>query len=343
VNIKNSSWRVRQETEPLTTGNGENGVCSGVFAHGHQGGGLPFCMACGGTGWGRFNHSLESLRGPDHIEHLETGMKTIDERLVWGVGWRHHQAAVASDRLRPFEAASGRMRPVEAGYFSSVFLAAGSLRTATVGRVFPARITCCEVPIGLEMTRLISLDHAWSGLITLKSWVFFWCPCGRPPSTRGTMVLADGHRAQGYHWSWGWKRPCFCTDLHRLRTASNGLDRVFWGLYIISGVLAHGHFCGEQHGRARTDRVAEDARGLASLRSGLGSTESRPTICWIAGARGIRFLSVFGWPSFACGELRRALCRCLRTAIIPKVSAKRCVVVAHFGAEKLLLESVGRL
>ncbi|MDB6066936.1 MAG: hypothetical protein JWR26_3144, partial [Pedosphaera sp.] len=35
--------------------------------------------------------------------------------------------------------------------------------------------------------------------------------------------------------------------------------------------------------------------------------------------------------------------RCLRTAIIPKVSAKRCVVVAHFGAEKLLLEPMGTL
>jgi hypothetical protein len=42
------------------------------------------------------------------------------------------------------------------------------------------RITGCEVPKGLGITRLISLDHAWSGLVTLNSGVFFWCPCGRP-------------------------------------------------------------------------------------------------------------------------------------------------------------------
>jgi hypothetical protein len=50
----------------------------------------------------------------------------------------------------------------------------------------------------------------------------------------GVCARVFPHGAPG---SFGGKKPCDCTALERLGTASNGLDRVFWGLYIISVCL----------------------------------------------------------------------------------------------------------
>ena len=44
------------------------------------------------------------------------------ERVVCGAVWKRCPMALFSGRLRLAEAASGRMRPVEAGYFEVVFL-----------------------------------------------------------------------------------------------------------------------------------------------------------------------------------------------------------------------------
>ncbi|MDB6065450.1 MAG: hypothetical protein JWR26_1658 [Pedosphaera sp.] len=87
--------------------------------------------------------------------------------------------------------------------------AGGCLRTATLARrrseamawrfagrnlmsAKRGRMAGCEMPAGLEITRLISLDHACSGLVTLKSGVIFWCPCGWPPCTRGSRCAKPG-------------------------------------------------------------------------------------------------------------------------------------------------------
>ncbi|MDB6064717.1 MAG: hypothetical protein JWR26_925 [Pedosphaera sp.] len=75
---------------------------------------------------------------------------------------------------------------------------------------FPGQITGGEVPVGLGMTRLNTLNHAWSGLITLKTGVIF-CPCAR--------VFAHGHYVditrtrRGQNGDWKGKRE---SGLHRL-------------------------------------------------------------------------------------------------------------------------------
>ncbi|MDB6067716.1 MAG: hypothetical protein JWR26_3924 [Pedosphaera sp.] len=53
------------------------------------------------------------------------------------------------------------------------------------------RINGCGFPVGLGITRLNTLNHSWSGLVTLKSWVFFG-PCVRPSYRRGTIGTRIG-------------------------------------------------------------------------------------------------------------------------------------------------------
>ena len=203
VNIKNSSYAVagkagdgnrsfdrmgRMGTVPSTGGRRENGgVCTRP----------PWReeAASGGMG-GSVAMDLEDSMDAVDVWDQKDGEDQRDERLrldhgqrlAGGAGWKQRQAAWALGRLRLAEAASGRMRPVEAGYFKGVFL---SLRTATVGRVVPRGITGGELPVGLGITRLNTLNHAWSGLITLNTGIFL-CPCGRPPADCHQGACARG-------------------------------------------------------------------------------------------------------------------------------------------------------
>jgi hypothetical protein len=87
---------------------------------------------------------------------------------------------------------------------------------------FQGRIAGCELPTGLGITRLSTLNHAWSGLVTLNSGVFFWCfhtgvfahgsRCAKHRAARdrhyadchhGACARPPGDR----HWSEGWKKP----------------------------------------------------------------------------------------------------------------------------------------
>jgi hypothetical protein len=76
--------------------------------------------------------------------------------------------------------------------------------------------------------------------------------------TRDWEVLAHGHL-----WSWGRKMPCFCTALHRLRTAWNGLDRGFLGLYMFPATG-----CCEET-RTHTDANGWEAAGGLPLWKGI--------------------------------------------------------------------------
>ncbi|MDB6066776.1 MAG: hypothetical protein JWR26_2984 [Pedosphaera sp.] len=174
MNTKNSSWRARERAGSLRTATGgHRGLDRMVFAHGHWMG-TGFCRMGTLTGVRPRERSLrggvaralgcgEAMDTVDLVDHMDEGLR-LD---------RCQRAACRAPACRRSEA----MVPRAAGRF-----AGRDLMSAKRGRM-----TGCELPIGLGITRLISLDHAWSGLVTLSSGVFFCVctrpPCGRPPQS----------------------------------------------------------------------------------------------------------------------------------------------------------------
>ncbi|MDB6068453.1 MAG: hypothetical protein JWR26_4661 [Pedosphaera sp.] len=116
---------------------------------------------------------------------------------------------------------------------------------AAIMGAFRGRITGCGLPTGLDITRLNTLNHAWSGLVTLNSGVFFWC--------FHTGVFAHGHYADCHHgacarppgdghWSGGWKKPG-----HAFVPLGIGLERLgqgFLGPICFSGFVCTRPPCG---------------------------------------------------------------------------------------------------
>src|ERR1700692_3557447 len=116
-----------EKTELLTGVNGENGVWregwrTGPAAQKQELRGTRGCWrtttgipGCGGA------MGLADAR--DLKDRRDEGLRLDQlERVVCGAVWKRCPMALFSGRLRLAEAASGRMRPVEAGYFEVVFL-----------------------------------------------------------------------------------------------------------------------------------------------------------------------------------------------------------------------------
>ncbi|MDB6064382.1 MAG: hypothetical protein JWR26_590 [Pedosphaera sp.] len=184
---------------------------TGVLADGHRGNRGEFnhigvCTrvfphgASQGYGRGAFNHIDHIPRVRDR-DRKERGMKTANRN------WNF-------DRI--YRINSNRMYRMGVG--------------------LPGGITGGESPVGLKLlllTRLNTLKHAWSGLITLKSGVIFWS-LQTATSTRGTMgedheglivvTRLDGARAM---------------DLVDLVDGVDSSDRKDEGLWLAQGADGH--------------------------------------------------------------------------------------------------------
>ncbi|MDB6063840.1 MAG: hypothetical protein JWR26_48 [Pedosphaera sp.] len=221
MNIKNSSWRVRRETRPLTARRRSRRAMAWRFAEGKE------FQQSGGAG-----ARPPSRGGALWVLACSGAVDTVDAR---------DQKDRRDARLRLDH---GQRLPGGA---------------AIIG-AFKGRMTIgCELPAGLGMTRLNTLDYAWSGLLTLKSWMFF-------------CVLADGHQGAcastpgDGQWSGGRKRPS-----HAFAPLGNGLERLrtawigFFGAYMFfPGVCTRPPRClrTATMGREWTNIDGMDAHGL---------------------------------------------------------------------------------
>ncbi|MDB6063851.1 MAG: hypothetical protein JWR26_59 [Pedosphaera sp.] len=131
---------------------------------------------------------------------------------------RRHLGNPGSD---PGTEVPGYSRAAPPGLPSGVFVP-GSLRTAKYGdgrqgARATGRKRAANPPVGTACRRLPPLEAGcFEGI--------FLCPCGR--------VFPHGAP-----WGRGRKKPFHCTAWYSLGTAWNGLDRVFWGLYMFSVCL----------------------------------------------------------------------------------------------------------
>ncbi|MDB6067953.1 MAG: hypothetical protein JWR26_4161 [Pedosphaera sp.] len=100
------------------------GLPSSGFAHGSlrtaTGEDLLSFEGNGVVSWSWAHGGDGAVDKVDLVDHMDEGQDKRG-RLLGGTGWKERPVASFSGRLRLAEAASGRMRPHEAGYFKCVF------------------------------------------------------------------------------------------------------------------------------------------------------------------------------------------------------------------------------
>jgi hypothetical protein len=173
-------------------------------------GGLDWALRCRGA-----VDLVDGVDARDQKDQRDERLRLAQgQRVVWGAGWKHHhQAGLASGRLRPLEAAWIRLGPLGAGYFSSVFLGACARPRPSVARgesrmrdgrfagengVSAKRGPGARASWPEKGQPILRIYSATYGYFTC---VFFWSitrtgsRCAKPGAARDTATIGGGLQA----------------------------------------------------------------------------------------------------------------------------------------------------